>query len=653
MNKSECISEKTENMSNKDMNQKDNNLMDRFDVIVVGAGHAGCEAALASARMGLKTCLFSMNLEAIAMMPCNPSIGGTGKGHLVREIDALGGEMGINIDKSFIQSRMLNTSKGPAVHSLRAQADKALYHTEMKKTLEKQENLFLKQAEIVELLVENGNVKGVVTQTHSIYGGKAIVLCTGTFLRGKIFIGNSSYFSGPNGLSPSMLLADNLKSIGISTRRFKTGTPARCLSSSLNFEEMSEQKGDEEIVPFSFMNDSLEKDQISCWLTYTNEKTHDIIRRNFHRSALFGGEIEGIGARYCPSIEDKVNRFADKQRHQTFIEPEGLDTEEMYIQGMSSSLPEDVQYDFYRTIPGLEDLIITRPAYAIEYDCIDPIDLKPSLEHMNVRGLFCAGQFNGSSGYEEAAAQGLIAGINAAQFVKEKNPLVLKRNEAYIGVLIDDLVTKGTNEPYRIMTSRAEYRLILRQDNADTRLTELGYQIGLVNNDRYQKYLQKKKNVENEIRRLENTSVKPSVANKIMEETGNTLVSGSILLSEMLKRPKITYAMMASILDDNSIEWPSLTRHEKMEVEVSIKYAGYIDKQLAQVERFKKLENKKLDIYIDYSKIEGLRIEAAQKLDAIKPISLGQASRISGVSPADINVLMIWLSKKRRTKNEE
>lgn len=653
MNKSECISEKTENMSNKDMNEKEKNLMDRFDVIIVGAGHAGCEAALASARMGLKTCLFSMNLEAIAMMPCNPSIGGTGKGHLVREIDALGGEMGINIDKSFIQSRMLNTSKGPAVHSLRAQADKALYHTEMKKTLEKQENLFLKQAEIVELLVENGNVKGVVTQTHSIYEGKAIVLCTGTFLRGKIFIGNSSYFSGPNGLSPSMLLADNLKSIGISTRRFKTGTPARCLSSSLNFEEMSEQKGDEEIVPFSFMNDSLEKDQISCWLTYTNEKTHDIIRRNFHRSALFGGEIEGIGARYCPSIEDKVNRFADKQRHQTFIEPEGLDTEEMYIQGMSSSLPEDVQYDFYRTIPGLEDLIITRPAYAIEYDCIDPIDLKPSLEHMNVRGLFCAGQFNGSSGYEEAAAQGLIAGINAAQFVKEKNPLVLKRNEAYIGVLIDDLVTKGTNEPYRIMTSRAEYRLILRQDNADTRLTELGYQIGLVNNDRYQKYLQKKKNVENEIRRLENTSVKPSVANKIMEETGNTLVSGSILLSEMLKRPKITYAMMASILDDNSIEWPSLTRHEKMEVEVSIKYAGYIDKQLAQVERFKKLENKKLDIYIDYSKIEGLRIEAAQKLDAIKPISLGQASRISGVSPADINVLMIWLSKKRRTKNEE
>ena len=653
MNKSDSVLENKVNIANKTSIEKEKNLMGKFDVIVVGAGHAGCEAALASARMGLKTCLFSMNLEAIAMMPCNPSIGGTGKGHLVREIDALGGEMGINIDKSFIQSRMLNTSKGPAVHSLRAQADKALYHTEMKKTLEKQENLFLKQAEIVELIVTEGTVRGVVTQTNSIYEGKAVILCTGTFLRGKIFIGNSAYFSGPNGLSPSMLLADNLKKYGISMRRFKTGTPARCLSSSLNFENMSEQKGDEEIVPFSFMNDSLEKNQISCWLTYTNEKTHDIIRRNFHRSALFGGEIEGIGARYCPSIEDKVNRFSDKPRHQTFIEPEGLDTEEMYIQGMSSSLPEDVQYDFYKTIPGLEDLIITRPAYAIEYDCIDPIELKPSLEHMKINGLFCAGQFNGSSGYEEAAAQGLLAGINASLLVKEKNPLVLKRNEAYIGVLIDDLVTKGTNEPYRIMTSRAEYRLVLRQDNADTRLTELGYQIGLVSRERYEKYLQKKHNVELEIKRLENTSIKPEVANKIMEKTGNAPVSGSILLSELLKRPKITYELIASIIDENNIEWPKLTRHEKMEVEVSIKYAGYINKQLAQVERFKKLENKSLDMNIDYSKIEGLRIEAAQKLDAIKPISLGQASRISGVSPADINVLLIWLSKKRRVKNEK
>lgn len=653
MNKSDSVLENKVNIANKTSIEKEKNLMGKFDVIVVGAGHAGCEAALASARMGLKTCLFSMNMEAIAMMPCNPSIGGTGKGHLVREIDALGGEMGINIDKSFIQSRMLNTSKGPAVHSLRAQADKALYHTEMKKTLEKQKNLFLKQAEIVELIVTEGTVRGVVTQTNCIYEGKAVILCTGTFLRGKIFIGNSSYFSGPNGLSPSMLLADNLKKYGISMRRFKTGTPARCLSSSLNFENMSEQKGDEEIVPFSFMNDSLEKNQISCWLTYTNEKTHDIIRRNFHRSALFGGEIEGIGARYCPSIEDKVNRFSDKPRHQTFIEPEGLDTEEMYIQGMSSSLPEDVQYDFYKTIPGLEDLIITRPAYAIEYDCIDPIELKPSLEHMKINGLFCAGQFNGSSGYEEAAAQGLLAGINASLLVKEKNPLVLKRNEAYIGVLIDDLVTKGTNEPYRIMTSRAEYRLVLRQDNADTRLTELGYQIGLVSRERYEKYLQKKHNVELEIKRLENTSIKPEVANKIMEKTGNAPVSGSILLSELLKRPKITYELIASIIDENNIEWPKLTRHEKMEVEVSIKYAGYINKQLAQVERFKKLENKSLDMNIDYSKIEGLRIEAAQKLDSIKPISLGQASRISGVSPADINVLLIWLSKKRRVKNEK
>ena len=652
MKETDFVLDDNVNISNENLIGKEKNLMGNFDVIVVGAGHAGCEAALASARMGLKTCLFSMNLEAIAMMPCNPSIGGTGKGHLVREIDALGGEMGINIDKSFIQSRMLNTSKGPAVHSLRAQADKALYHTEMKKTLEKQENLFLKQAEIVELIVTDGEVRGVVTQSNCMYEGKAIILCTGTFLRGKIFIGNSSYFSGPNGSSPSMLLADNLKKLGISMRRFKTGTPARCLSSSLNFENMSEQKGDEEIVPFSFLNDSLEKDQISCWLTYTNEKTHDIIRRNFHRSALFGGEIEGIGARYCPSIEDKVNRFSDKPRHQTFIEPEGLDTEEMYIQGMSSSLPEDVQYDFYKTIPGLENLIITRPAYAIEYDCIDPIELKPSLEHMNIKGLFCAGQFNGSSGYEEAAAQGLLAGINASLLVKGKNPLVLKRNEAYIGVLIDDLVTKGTNEPYRIMTSRAEYRLVLRQDNADTRLTELGYEVGLVSKERYEKYLQKKHNVELEIKRLKNTSVKAEVANKIMEKTGNDPVSGSILLSDILKRPKITYELIASIIEEENFEWPKLTRHEKMEVEVSIKYAGYINKQLAQVERFKKLENKRLDIDIDYSKIEGLRIEAAQKLDAIKPISLGQASRISGVSPADINVLLIWLSKKRRMKNE-
>lgn len=635
---------------NEEINNKNSRYeMGSFDVLVIGAGHAGCEAALASARMGLKTCLFSMNLEAIAMMPCNPSIGGTGKGHLVREIDALGGEMGINIDKSFIQSRMLNTSKGPAVHSLRAQADKELYHREMKKTLEKEKNLYLKQAEIVDLILDDGTVTGVVTQTNAVYYGKATVLCTGTFLRGKIFIGNSSYFSGPNGLAPSMKLAENLKKLGISLRRFKTGTPARCLASSLKYQDMKEEKGDSEIVPFSFMNDVLEREQVSCWLTYTNEKTHEIIRKNFHRSALFGGEIEGIGARYCPSIEDKVNRFPDRERHQTFIEPEGLDTEEMYIQGMSSSLPEDVQYDFYRTIPGLQDLVITRPAYAIEYDCIDPLELSPSLEHLKLNNLFCAGQFNGSSGYEEAAAQGLLAGINAALRVKGKNPLILKRNDAYIGVLIDDLVTKGTNEPYRIMTSRAEYRLVLRQDNADSRLTELGYKVGLVSEKRYKKFKTKEENVRKEIERLENTRVQPDYANKIMSKTGNSFVSQAISLAEMMKRPSITYDILAPIDEDR----PNLTGHEKQQVEVSIKYKGYIDKQLVQIERFKKMEDKKLDPNLDYEQIEGLRIEASQKLNAIKPLSIGQASRISGVSPADINVLVIWLSKMRRMKNEE
>lgn len=633
--------------NDKNTGKKDKHFMESFDVIVIGAGHAGCEAALASARMGLKTCLFSMNLEAIAMMPCNPSIGGTGKGHLVREIDALGGEMGLNIDKSFIQSRMLNTSKGPAVHSLRAQADKELYHREMKRTLEKQENLFIKQAEIVEILAEDNSIYGVVTQTNCIYHSKATILCTGTFLRGKIFIGNSSYFSGPNGLAPSMKLAENLKELGISLRRFKTGTPARCLASSLNYEKMDEQLGDEVIVPFSFLNDRIEKSQVSCWLTYTNDETHRIIRDNFSRSALFGGEIDGIGPRYCPSIEDKVNRFADKKRHQTFIEPEGLDTEEMYIQGMSSSLPEDVQYEFYKTIPGLENLVITRPAYAIEYDCINPLELSPSLAHLKLNGLFCAGQFNGSSGYEEAAAQGLMAGINAALFVKGENPLVLKRSDAYIGVLIDDLVTKGTNEPYRIMTSRAEYRLVLRQDNADSRLTPLGYGVGLVTEDRYNKFLEKKLTVEGEIKRLENTRVKPEKANIIMEKTGNSPVGQSISLADMLKRPNINYKILGEIDDTR----PKLSGHEILQAEVSIKYDGYINKQLIQIERFKKLEKKVLSEDIDYSNIEGLRIEAAQKLAAIKPISLGQASRISGVSPADVNVLMVWLDKNRRQKN--
>lgn len=620
--------------------------MGEYDIIVVGAGHAGCEAALASARMGNRTLLFSINLEAIAMMPCNPSIGGTGKGHLVREIDALGGEMGKNIDKTFIQSRMLNTAKGPAVHSLRAQADKHRYHTEMKKTIEMQENLYVKQAEITDLIIEDGCVKGVVTKTHTCYMAKAVVLATGTFLRGKIFIGDSAYSSGPNGLSPSVELAENLEKHGMKLRRFKTGTPARALASTFDYSKMTEQKGDEKIVPFSFMNDSLEKDQISCWLTYTNENTHKVIRDNFHRSALFGGQIEGIGPRYCPSIEDKINRFADKERHQTFIEPEGLDTEEMYIQGMSSSLPEDVQEAFYRTIPGLENIIITRPAYAIEYDCINPLDLKTNLETRYIKNLFCAGQFNGSSGYEEAAAQGLMAGINASLSINGKEPFVLDRSEAYIGVLIDDLVTKGTNEPYRIMTSRAEYRLVLRQDNADLRLTEKSYRLGLADEERYSRYLEKKEKVEKERERMENSYVYPSDANEFLVNLGSSPLKNKVTLAELLKRPEVTYDNLGQIDKDRV----PLSSHAINQLEVQIKYEGYINKQLNQIEKFKKLENKPLDESINYEEIEGLRIEAVQKLNQIKPRSVGQASRISGVSPADINVILVYLEKQRRKK---
>ena len=490
--------------------------MGEYDIIVVGAGHAGCEAALAAARMGKKTLMFSMNLEAVAMMPCNPSIGGTGKGHLVREIDALGGEMGINIDKTFLQSKMLNTAKGPAVHSLRAQADKNRYHLEMKKTIESTPNLDMKQGEVTDLIVEDGKVTGVVTKTHTCYSAKAVILATGTFLSGKIFIGSAAFESGPNGLAPSMEFADNLKKHGLKLRRFKTGTPARCLGSSLNYSKMQEQKGDEKTVPFSFMNDEVGENRVSCWLTYTNEETHKVIRANFHRSALFGGQIEGIGPRYCPSIEDKINRFADKERHQLFVEPEGIDTDEMYIQGMSSSLPEDVQEAFYKTIPGLENIRIVRPAYAIEYDCIDPQDLKLSLENRQIENLFCAGQFNGSSGYEEAAAQGLMAGINAVLKISGKKSLVLGRNEAYIGVLIDDLVNKGTNEPYRIMTSRAEYRLVLRQDNADLRLTEKGYEVGLASEERYKRYIAKKEAVEKEALRLEEKTFAPNEINEFL-----------------------------------------------------------------------------------------------------------------------------------------
>lgn len=622
-------------------------LMGTYDVVVVGAGHAGCEAGLAAARMGMKTLMLSINLEAVAMMACNPSIGGTGKGHLVREIDALGGEMGINIDKTFIQSRMLNTAKGPAVHSLRAQADKNEYHIEMKKTLEAEENLHLKQGEVIDLMIEDGKACGVVLKTGAMYRSKAVILATGTFLAGKIFIGESVFESGPNGLAPSNELAQRLREYGLPIRRFKTGTPARALAKSLDYEKMIPQDGDETVVPFSFMNDDLQKDQVKCWLTYTNETTHEVIRRNFHRSALFGGQIEGVGPRYCPSIEDKVNRFADKKRHQLFIEPEGLYTEEMYIQGMSSSLPEDVQEEFYKTIEGLEHLEIVRPAYAIEYDCIDPLDLKVNLENRHIENLFCAGQFNGSSGYEEAAAQGLMAGINAVCKIKEKIPFILDRSEAYIGVLIDDLVTKGTNEPYRIMTSRAEYRLLLRQDNADMRLTERGYAVGLVKKDRYERLLKKKEVVAEETDRLRKKILQPDVVNPFLEEKGSTPVKSGISLLELLKRPEITYDD-ATVIDDVR---PKLSAHQKTMMEVQIKYEGYIIKQQQQIEKFKKLEHKKLPSDLDYFSIEGLRIEARQKLDALRPVSVGQASRISGVSPADINVLLIWLEKMRRQKH--
>lgn len=622
---------------------------DGYDVAVIGAGHAGCEAALASARLGFRTIVFTVSVDSIALMPCNPNIGGSSKGHLVREVDALGGEMGKVIDRTFIQSKMLNKSKGPAVHSLRAQADKAQYSRAMRQVLERQENLEIKQMEVVKILAEEGKVTGVQTYSGAVYPCRAVILCTGTYLKARCIYGEVSSNTGPNGLQAANHLTDSLKELGIRMYRFKTGTPARIDKNSVDFSKMEEQFGDERVVPFSFTTnpEDVQIDQVSCWLTYTNQKTHDIIRKNLDRSPLFSGMIEGTGPRYCPSIEDKVVKFADKDRHQVFIEPEGIETNEMYIGGMSSSLPEDVQYAMYRTVPGLENVKIVRNAYAIEYDCIDARQLKPSLEFRGIDGLFSGGQFNGSSGYEEAAAQGLIAGINAARKLQGKEPVILDRSEAYIGVLVDDLVTKESHEPYRMMTSRAEYRLLLRQDNADQRLTKLGYEIGLISRERYERLLKKEELISAEIERLNLTNVgNTDNVQALLKNCKSAPLASGASLAELIRRPELSYRMLEEI-DEKRSRFPEELSDEVIDqVEISIKYEGYISRQKKQVEQFKKLENKKIPEDIDYDKVKSLRIEAVQKLKEYRPVSIGQASRISGVSPADISVLLVYLSGK-------
>ena len=623
-----------------------NKLVEYIDVAVIGAGHAGCEASLAAARLGLETMVFTVSVDSIAMMPCNPNIGGSSKGHLVKEIDALGGEMGKVIDKTFIQSKMLNKSKGPAVHSLRAQADKKNYSNTMRQVLENTPHLTIKQAEVTELIVEDGTIKGVKTYSGATYYAKAVVLCTGTYLKARCIYGDVSNYTGPNGLQAANYLTDSLKANGVEMFRFKTGTPARIDKRSIDFSKMEEQKGDERVVPFSFSTDpeSVQIDQVSCWLTYTNEKTHEIIRENLDRSPLYSGMIEGTGPRYCPSIEDKVVRFADKSRHQVFIEPEGLNTNEMYVGGMSSSLPEDVQYDMYHSVPGLEHAKIVRNAYAIEYDCINPRQLMPTLGFKNIKNLFSGGQFNGSSGYEEAAAQGLIAGINAALKVKGEELLVLDRSEAYIGVLIDDLVTKENHEPYRMMTSRAEYRLLLRQDNADLRLREKGYRVGLISEEQYQDILEKERLIKEEIERVEHVNVGASKpVQELLEQYGSTPLTSGSTLGELIRRPELNYEALAPI-DKNR---PELRYDIREQVNINIKYDGYITRQLKQVEQFKKLESKKIPEDMDYDQVKSLRIEAVQKLKLYRPVSIGQASRIAGVSPADVSVLLVYLESHR------